>query len=365
MSQLFEPVEINRLRLSNRLVRSATWMGMADEQGGVTDQLVEALGELAGGGLGLMVLGHAFVSPEGRAGVRQLGIDRDERVEGYRNLTRAVHDSGGILVAQLAHAGAFANTALSGLPALGPSRHRVAKDTFCDAFDPGGIADLVEAFGQAARRAREAGFDGVQIHAAHGYLLSQFLSPYYNRRDDEYGGPIGNRVRVVLEVLARIRREVGSDYPVLIKINCQDYLAGGLTVVDSLEVAARLEAEGIDAIEISGGTRDSGRRIPVRMGIKKQDQEAYFEPEARRFRERLRLRLILVGGIRSFEVADRVVSEGTTDCVALCRPLIREPHLARRWAEGDRSRARCLSDNLCYRPARAGEGIYCVVERRE
>jgi 2,4-dienoyl-CoA reductase-like NADH-dependent reductase (Old Yellow Enzyme family) len=147
-------------------------------------------------------------------------------------------------------------------------------------------------------------------------------------------------------------------------MNGQDFLEEGLNLQDSLDVAARLEAGGIDAIEISGGTRDSGRRIASRMGIKTREQEAYFEPEARRFRERLRLPLILVGGIRSFEVAERVVAEGCVDCVALCRPLIREPHLARRWAEGDRSRALCLSDNLCYRPARAGEGIHCVVERR-
>lgn len=215
-------------------------------------------------------------------------------------------------------------------------------------------------------RAKKAGFDGVQIHAAHGYLLSQFLSPFFNKRKDAYGGNIENRARLVLEILKNIRASVGHDFPVLIKINSEDFLDGGLTVDDMLHVAAFLEQVDIDAIELSGGTAYSGKRIQARIvKIDTKEKEVFYRAAAKRYKERIRVPLMVVGGIRSYEVAERLVEKGMADYISMCRPFIREPQLVNRWKQGDTSKAKCLSDNLCFKPLREGKGIYCVVEEKQ
>jgi 2,4-dienoyl-CoA reductase-like NADH-dependent reductase (Old Yellow Enzyme family) len=239
--------------------------------------------------------------------------------------------------------------------AKGPRREMTVED----------IQNVVGAYAQAARRAQKAGFDGVQIHAAHGYLLNQFLSPAFNRRSDEYGGNIRNRARILIEVLGAIRAAVGTDFPVLIKMNCQDFIENGLTLEDSLQVGLMLTENGIDAIELSGGVLIGGKLSPVRTGIKTEDKEAYFQREAMAFNKNIDAPLVLVGGNRSFQVAERLIDEGVADYISMSRPFIREPDLINRWRSGDLSRATCLSDNMCYIPARKGEGIYCLTEERQ
>jgi 2,4-dienoyl-CoA reductase-like NADH-dependent reductase (Old Yellow Enzyme family) len=208
---------------------------------------------------------------------------------------------------------------------------------------------VVRAFGDAAARAKRSGFDAIEIHAAHGYLLSQFLSPMVNQRTDEYGGALANRGRMVLEVLNGVRRAVGSDYPVLIKLNSEDFVEGGFSVEDMLELSALLEKAGIDAIEMSGGTgSEASKYKPVRFGTVSKENEAYYRDAARRYKQSTRVPLILVGGIRSPEVAERLVEEGTTDYVAMSRPLICEPDLVNRWKNGDTTKSACVSDNRCF-----------------
>jgi 2,4-dienoyl-CoA reductase-like NADH-dependent reductase (Old Yellow Enzyme family) len=224
---------------------------------------------------------------------------------------------------------------------------------------------VVSAYGQAARRAQQAGFDGVQIHAAHGYLLNQFLSPAFNQRNDQYGGEIQNRARALIEVLVSVRKAVGKNFPVLVKLNCQDFIENGLTLEDSLQVGLMLTGNGIDAIELSGGVLIGGKLNPVRMGIKTEDKESYFKQGAMAFKKKVDVPLILVGGNRSFQVAERLVDEGVVDYISMSRPFIREPDLINRWKSGDLSRATCLSDNMCYGPAREGKGIYCVTEEKQ
>jgi 2,4-dienoyl-CoA reductase-like NADH-dependent reductase (Old Yellow Enzyme family) len=226
------------------------------------------------------------------------------------------------------------------------------------------IQDLIEAYAQAARRAKEAQFDGVQIHAAHGYMMSQFLSPVFNQRTDAYGGPVENRARVLLEVLQKVRAEVGPGYPVLVKMNCRDFLPNGLELEDSIQVALELQEAGIDAIELSGGTIVSGEVSHCREGITSEAKEAYFREEAKAVKGRLQVPLILVGGIRSFQLADRLVNEGYADYISMSRPFIREPALINRWESGDVKKARCVSDNLCRGPVLAGEELHCVVEKK-
>lgn len=365
MSMLFERTEINGMTLENRFVRSATWKGLAFEDGAVTTKLVEAMVRLAQGRVGLIVTGHAYVSPEGQAGPWQLGVYQDELVPGLQRMTAAVHDAGGRIVLQLAHAGTFASakltrttpwavSAFEGL-ARTPRREMTVED----------IQNLKASFAEAARRGQEAGFDGVQIHAAHGYLLSQFLSPAFNRREDAYGGDAERRSRAPLEVVRAVREMVGPDYPVLIKMNGRDDADGGLELEEAVQAAQKLEAAGLDALELSGGLLTGGHRSPSRPGIKTQEQEAYFREEARAFKAAINIPLILVGGLRSFDVAEGLVQSGVADYISMSRPLIREPDLIRRWMEGDRSRAACKSDNLCFGPGLKGEGVSCVTRERE
>ena len=365
MSKLFESTTLNGMKLSNRFVRSATWEGMATQEGAVTPKLIETMTALAQGGVGLIISSHAYIRSEGQAAPWQLGIYKDELIEGLQKMTAAVHQEGGKMIAQLAHAGNFAAERLTGQPPWVVSNYTGLAESPRKEMTAQDIREIITAYADAARRAKLAGFDGIQIHSAHGYLLSQFLSPAFNRRQDIYGGKVGNRARIHLEVCDAIRKVVGKDYPVLIKMNCQDFVENGLTREDSLEVASLLAQAGIDAIELSGGLLSGGKLSPSRQGINSEDKEAYFMEDAYAFRKQINIPLILVGGIRSFEVAERLLEGGRADYISMCRPFIREPGLINRWKSGDRTKAHCISDNLCFRPGMKGDGIYCVVEKRE
>ncbi|MCF8081872.1 MAG: NADH:flavin oxidoreductase [Deltaproteobacteria bacterium] len=364
MSSLFETTQINKMSLKNRFVRSATWEGLATEEGACTPALVKLMTDLADGGVGMIIPGHAYVQPEGQASPWQTGIYHDDLIDGLTEMTDSVHARGGRMVLQLAHAGRFALTHITGKPALALAASKGKAKSPQKVMTPEDFQQVTEAFGQAARRAKAAGFDGVQIHAAHGYLLSQALSPQFNRRTDAYGGSLKNRARFLLEVLERTREAVGPDYPVLVKMNSEDFLDSGLTLAESVQVGVMLQERGLDAIELSGGTLVSGELSPSRAGITSSDREAYFKEAAREFKKHVHIPLILVGGNRSHEVAERLIDEGYADYISMSRPFIREPGLINRWAAGDLRPATCLSDNQCFGPALAGEGIQCVVEKK-
>jgi 2,4-dienoyl-CoA reductase-like NADH-dependent reductase (Old Yellow Enzyme family) len=364
VKELFEETAIRGMRLRNRFVRSATWEGMATPDGEVTSKLVDLMTQLARGGVALIISSHAYVRKDGQAGVFQLGIYDDHLIPGLRRMTSAVHEEGGKIVAQLAHAGFMAKPELTGQTPLGVSQVERFGGLPRKVMTVEDIQGIVAAFTRAAGRAKEAGFDGVQIHAAHGYLMSQFLSPAFNKRTDAYGGPVENRARALLGALKSVRAEVREGFPVLVKMNSEDYLDGGLTLPDSLKAGSLLEQAGLDAIELSGGTLVSGKLSPSRTGIKTEDKEAYFRDAARQFKKEVKIPIILVGGVRSPQVAEKLVAEGYADYLSMSRPFIREPDLVKRWQSGDRSRAKCVSDNQCFGPGMAGEGIYCVVERK-
>lgn len=362
MSVLFEPTEIKGVRLENRFVRSATWEGMATEEGACTPRLSELVVRLADGGVGLIITSHAYVSKEGQASPWQLGIHADEMVRGLGEMVHEVHARGGRIFAQIAHGGILASPQLSGQEPIGPSRVNELVSSPHREMSLEDVHGIIEAFGLAASRAKEAGFDGVQIHAAHGYLLSQFLSPAFNRRKDRYGGSLENRARALMEVCGRVRTAVGHDFPVMVKMNCQDYLDGGLSLEESARVAEMLSIAGVDGIEVSGGTLLSGKFIPSRLGISSPEKEAYFQDAAKAFKGRVAVPIILVGGIRSYEVARRLVGEGVADYISMSRPFIREPGIVRRWKAGDTRRAECISDSKCRAAGLAGEGVHCVVK---
>lgn len=364
-SLLFETTAINGMQIGNRFVRSATWEGLATAEGAVTPKLIQIMVDLALGKVGLIVSGNAYVQPEGQVSPWQMGIDRDGCIDGLRKMTRAVHATGGKIVVQLAHAGINADAALTGRPVLAVSDIdgvTAAKRRMATADD---IRRLVRDFAAAAARAKAAGFDGVQLHSAHGHLLSQFLSPFFNRRSDSYGGSIRNRVRVHLEIIAAVRDIVGPDYPILVKLNGRDFCDNGLDLEEALEAAVLMAAEGLDAVEVSGGVFTNPKTASTRVGIRAESQEAYFRTEAQVFTHRLNIPVALVGGMRSWGVAERIVRDGIADYISLSRPLIREPDLVRRWQAGDRRRSPCVSDNLCFTPGVNGDGVYCRTRERE
>ncbi len=356
MAELFEHTSIGSMSLPNRFVRSATWEGLADKDGSVTGRLIEMMIELVKGEVGLIISSYAFVSPEGQSSPGQLAVYDDRFLSGLRDMAHAVHSAGGKMALQLVHGGCSSNPELSGLESVGPSVLST-----CHQAGMEDISAIISAFTRAAGRAKQAGFDAVQIHAAHGFLLSQFLSPAFNKRKDEYGGELGNRARLVLEVVRSVRETVGPEYPVLIKLNSEDFLEGGMTREEAVRVAGMLGNASINAIELSGGTVASPEKLmPVRPGKLTPKQEVYYREAAMLYKQKVTIPLMLVGGIRSYGVAEALVQNGKANYISMSRPLICEPSLIKRWRKGDRRAAECVSDNACFAPASDGRGVYCV-----
>lgn len=364
MKRLFETTEILDLQVPNRFLRSATWEGLAAQDGTCTPELVDLMAELAKGKVGLIVTGHAHVDLRGQASPRQLGAHNDYHVDGLREMTNAVHREGGRIIIQLAHGGLMADPKLTGVEPFGPSAGEGLAASSGHEVTIDEIQKIVRAFGDAADRAKTSGFDGVQIHAAHGYLLNQFLSPAYNQRSDEYGGALDNRARFLLEVVRSVRLAVGRYYPILVKINSEDFLDHGLTMGEFVKTGILLEKAGINAIEVSGGTMLSKKLVPFRKELTFERDQAYFRKAARALKARVNVPVILVGGIRSYQVAERILDEGVADYISMSRPFIREPMLIKRWQAGDLRKASCISCNACLAAARSAYGLYCVEESK-
>ena len=363
MSELFDPIDINGMNIKNRFARSATYESLAEADGRVSAPLLACMQQLAKGGIGMIISSHAYVAPKGQAGPRQLGIYSDDHIAGLTDFAKTLHQYGSVAVAQLAHAGAKGIGRDEHSP-KGPSDVVKKEKKRAAAMTAADIKETVNAFADAARRAVAAGFDGIQIHSAHGYLLSQFLSPYYNHRKDAYGGAIENRSRLLIEVYEAVRKAVGAEFPVMAKINSEDFLENGLTVEEMLLVCGILEEKGLDAVEMSGGTMDSGRFLFSRKGTaKSEDLEVYYREAARQFKTRIKIPLVLVGGFLSHDIARDTVASGLADMVSLSRPLIREPGLVLRWKNGNREKAACISCNKCFATLGSKEGLRCIAEK--
>jgi len=374
--KVFEPKEIDGMAIKNRLVRSATHEGMASEDGGVTDELVGLYKTLAEGGVGLIITGYAYVQPSGKAAPYQTGIDRDDLIPGLRKTAETVHEHGnGCKVAiQLVHCGRqsfILENTVAPSAVFESLMNKMPREMTIEE-----IEETIEAFAEASRRAKEAGFDAVQLHAAHGYLLSEFLSPYTNRRTDEYGGNAEKRVKIVEDIYNRTIEKVGKDFPILIKMNVDDFLEGGINLNESKKIAERLSKMGFAAIETSGcmwevltrSKEELGWRPAMlpesRIDIRSKDKEAYHLPYAREIKKVIDIPLILVGGIRSLDVIERILAEGNADFIALSRPLIRQPDLPDRWLKGIGGlTADCISCNACIGSILEG-GVRCIQKER-
>lgn len=353
---------IGNVTLKNRIMRSATWEGMCND-GIPTESLIKLYEELAVNNVGLIITGYTYVSKEGMQLSYKMGIDSDKGLDVFQKLTDRVHKKRGHIAIQLVHAGGQANRKTSGMQPIAPSAvsfpsyQEVPKEMTKD-----DIKRVVECFAKSAKRAKDVGFDFVQLHGAHGYLINQFLSPLTNKRKDEYGGSLENRFRFLKEVVVAIKDLVGDNYPLMIKLNCDDFLEGGFSINESTKVAKMLESLGILFIEVSGGSPASSDKSPARRDIDTIEKEGYHCELSKRIKDNVNIPVGVVGGIRSLSLAEKVIKNKEADAISLSRPLIREPHLVKRWQSGDTKRAKCISCNGCFKPGLSGEGIYCVIE---
>ena len=361
-SPIFDPGRIGGLELKNRVIRAGTSETMATADGAITDDLVALYERLAEGMVGLIFTGHLYCYPRGRYAPRQTGIWSDELLPGLNRLTAAVHRHGGRIFAQVAHAGSQSRVADNEPLAPSPVPNALTGRMVGEATEAE-IWAAIEAFAAGARRAVTSGFDGIHIHAGHGYLISEFSSPLTNLRSDEWGGSPERRNRFVLEVVRAIREVVPTELPVSVKLGMYDAVPNGLEIEEALARAKLLVGAGVSAIEVStnvmGSTSDSVRQyVGVQRGQAIKDlllhralahpvDEAYHRNLAKRLRPQIDVPIVLVGGIRRVETMEEVLRSGDADFVSLARPFIREPDLVAKIASGRRGPVACTSCNLC------------------
>lgn len=354
---LFEPIKIGKMELPNRIMRSATWDATADASGAVTDKSVEMYSVLGKGEIGLIVSGYMFVSPHGQATPGQYGIHHDDLIPGLKRMTDAVHAGSSKIAVQIVHSGfnsgylrnrRIVPLAVSYLP---NSRYLHAQMT------EEIIESIINDFVAGAVRGREAGFDAVQLHGAHGYLISQFLTPIFNKRMDRWGGNSENRRRFPLEVVRRVRNALGDDFPLFIKLGVRDYKEGGIPLEEGVETARQMVENGLDAVEVSAGIG-----IGAETTSPENPEKAYFREESAAVKKVLNVPVAEVGGIRTISLANEIIHSGDADMISMSRPLIREPDLLVRWKSGDTAPAKCISCNRCFEPVSKGQPLYCVQE---
>ena len=371
---MFEPVSLGPLRLRNRIVKAATFEGRSPKRL-VTDELVAFHAEMAAGGVGMSTVAYCAVSVEGSTDGRNVVL-APEALDGLSRLAGAIHDEGAAAAAQIGHAGPVANPMATKVPALAPTaRWSPLTMRRTKAATEEDMARVTRDFAEGAALLKAAGFDALEVHLGHNYLLSAFLSPKLNTRTDGYGGSVENRSRFPRQVLRAVRDAVGSDVAVTAKLNMADGVRGGLWLDESVEIARLLEADGcLDALELTGGSslanpmylfrgeapveelaatmppvmRLGFRMVAGRMMPSYPFEEAFFLPYARQFRAALRMPLVLLGGITRRETAEGAVAEGFT-LVAMARALLREPDLPRRWQEegGGVVESLCVHCNKC------------------
>jgi len=364
MKTLFETTSIGPMELKNRLWRAATWLNMADSKGHMTERLQKVYLDLARGGVGTIITGYAFVLEEEQPNPCMLGIYNDSFLPEYREFSQKIQAEGANIVMQIVYGGSFTSYLPEKRTIWGPSAvaHPLSKVVPTE-MTADNIETVISAFAGAAGRVKAAGFNGVELHAAHSYLLSQFLSPYYNRRTDEYGGSIENRGRIIFEVLEAVRKEVGPNYPVFIKMHCtDDWDDKGITEKESLIVALELEKRGITGIEFSGGNMDAEdypNKGPGRGRILKVEKQSYFAAATARIAEHLKIPVISVGGHRTPERLEKILNSSSIEYFSLARVLHSEADIVNLWQQDKTAKPRCVSCNKCWHPS----GNTCILTR--
>ncbi|MEZ9924237.1 oxidoreductase [Vibrio breoganii] len=362
MSILFSPAQIGNMTLKNRFVRSATWENMATEEGYMTEKLYDIYEELAKGDVGLIVTGYANIVEDEKPNAGMMGIHNDSFIEGYKKLTDLVHQYDAKIVKQIAYGGTKTTYNLGERVIFAPSEiPERGTNTLGKAMSKDEINLIVDAFAEASLRAKKSGFDGVEIHAAHTYLINQFLSPYYNRRDDEYGGSLENRMRFLVEIYEKTRDLVGEDFPILIKLTATEFFEGGQSFEQTRAICKKLEQLGVDAIIVSGNIHGKASEMVGESfdGYTLQ-QEGYFHEYGHVISQDVNVPVITVGGLSDFDAIENIANNTGIDFFAVSRPLLAEPQLIKRWKEGDRAPVDCERCSKC----RTKRGNFCVVFKR-
>jgi 2,4-dienoyl-CoA reductase-like NADH-dependent reductase (Old Yellow Enzyme family) len=357
VSILFTPFKIGNLEIKNRFVRSATVDNWGHDQK-VTEKQVEFYTQIARGDCGLIISSGLFPSLDGWAAPGQLGIHQDDMIPSLNRLVNAVHANGGHIAAQLMHAGWFGNPALSGCCNVGPSSMVNPENKLpVRALTGEEVYDHIEQFAQAGKRAMEAGFDSVQVHAAHGWLVSAFLSPVTNHREDEFGGSPEKRAAFLLKIIQALRRTIGPDFPILVKLGLLDYHPAGKPIIEGLQTAVAVVKAGVDAVEVSEGLEE----IPFHH-IRPKGVKPYYLDECRQLKSIIDKPVILVGGMRRLSDIQNVVENGMADAVSMCRPFIMDQHIVRKLQDGTLKGSRCVSCNKCLPLMHKGQ-LQCIYNK--
>jgi 2,4-dienoyl-CoA reductase-like NADH-dependent reductase (Old Yellow Enzyme family)/thioredoxin reductase len=355
---LFTPYRIGKLELKNRIVMPPMATNFAGTDGKVNERHIAYYVRRVQGGVGYITFEHTGIVKEGKASPGMALIDGGDKIPLFKRLVDAVHREGGKIFIQINHAGRQTSASITGAPIVGPSAIPCpVRKEMPHPLSVGEIQGLVEAFRQAARRVKEAGADGVEVHMAHGYLLCQFLSPFSNQRDDEYGGSPEKRLKMPLEVLNAVRNTVGPDFPIICRLSADEYVDGGLKLEDSIPIAKALEKNGADALHISACIAPSGylNHPPYYVG------EGVFIYLAQGIKTAVKIPVITVGRIRTPELADQVIEEGKADLVSMGRALIADPLLPKKALEGKvEDIIPCISCNRCILSIRKGD-LQCAV----
>jgi 2,4-dienoyl-CoA reductase-like NADH-dependent reductase (Old Yellow Enzyme family) len=362
---IFDPITVCNMELQNRFVRSATHEFMAEKDGEPTSRLGDLYEKLAKNEVGLIITGYSYVLPGGQSDIYQQGIYDDRFIEPYLRITERVHRYRSKIILQIVHGGRQATTSDEYPIPIAPSAVKDGhKSVMPREMTEQEILEVIEAFVKASVRAKKAGFDGVQLHCAHGFLLSNFISPYTNIRTDQWGGSVENRARIVMEIVRRIKEQTGADFPILVKMNATDgFRPGsqkaelGITLSQATDTAKLLEKAGVCAIEVSGGISEAGA-VTIRTSITSPVREAYFKEYSKAIKKAVNIPVMLVGGIRSLSVMEYLLEEGFTDMISMSRAFICEPDLVLRLKSGEVKKTRCQSCNLCFDL----EGISCNFE---
>jgi NADPH2 dehydrogenase len=317
MPRLREPLTIGALTLRNRLVLPPMATSKAHPDGSMSDDLLEYYDEKSrGGALGLAITEHCFISEQGRNRVGQPSVADDAMVDGLSALAGVFHGNGVPAVVQISHAGAA--SVESEKPLVGPSEVAtpIGSGRRPRPLTAEEVADIPRQFAEAARRVKEAGFDGVELHSAHGYLLNQFFSPLTNRRMDRYGGSLEDRIRLHIEVIHAVRDKVGPDFLLLLRLGARDYLEGGTVIDDSIEAALRFEEAGVDVLDITGGL--TGYSHPG------TDEPGYFSELSAPIKAAVSVPVILTGGITEADQAEGLLARGAADLIGVGRAILRD-----------------------------------------
>ena len=387
-SKVFTPGKIGNLELRNRIIRSGCFEGMCPHAT-PSDALIEHHRKVAAGGIGMTTVAYCAPSRDGLSFGHEMWM-REEIIPILKRLTDAVHKEGAAASIQIGHCGFFANKGAIGKTPIGPSRKLcLFRYSICRAMTEDDIKRVREDFGKAAKMATQAGFDAVEIHAGHGYLLSQFLSPWTNSRKDQYGGSLENRLRFPASVIKHVREVVGPGYPILVKMNCEDGFKGGLTIDEAVQVAKRFETEGASALVPSCGftARTSfymmRGQVPILEYVKSEKnlvtkigmalfgrfivkevpfKELFLFDQAKRIKDAVKIPVAYIGGVCSVDNMDKAMKEGF-EFVQIGRATVRDPNVVKKMQSGEITAIDCDHCNRCVAEM-AATGVVCSAETK-